>query len=141
MRLPLPSLGPCAALVYDCVKARKLTKYPQSRRSSSTPSPSYPKTGSWRAVRLPPQRETHPPPPPARDAQHPPNPKLITTTPNTVGFSTSTHDGAFGQGPDQSMKAKIVNLIASVRMVMRSMMSLLPPWSPGTTMRYGVGKS
>lgn len=39
------------------------------------------------------------------------------------------------------MKAKIVNLIASVRMVMRSMMSLLLPWSPGTTMRYGVGKS
>ncbi|KAK0746337.1 Yos1-like protein [Schizothecium vesticola] len=36
-----------------------------------------------------------------------------------IGFSTSTHDGAFGQGPDMSMKAKIVNLIASVRMVMR----------------------
>ena len=41
------------------------------------------------------------------------------TTPPTVGFSTA-HDGAFGQGPDVSMKAKIVNLIASVRMVMRS---------------------
>lgn len=69
--------------------------------------------------------------PPARDVQTPTEPKLTTTT-HTVGFSTSTHDGAFGQGPDMSMKAKIVNLIASVRMVMRSMPPPPPPDERGT---------
>ncbi|KAK0657193.1 yos1-like protein [Cercophora newfieldiana] len=36
-----------------------------------------------------------------------------------IGFSSVNNDAAFGQSADQSVKAKIINLIASVRMVMR----------------------
>ncbi|KAI1802455.1 Yos1-like protein [Daldinia bambusicola] len=37
-----------------------------------------------------------------------------------INLSSSSYDPAFGAGPDaQSVKAKVVNLIASVRMVMR----------------------
>ncbi|KAF3764818.1 hypothetical protein M406DRAFT_43547, partial [Cryphonectria parasitica EP155] len=37
-----------------------------------------------------------------------------------IGFSAKSHDPAFGQsGPDQSVKGKIISLIASVRMIMR----------------------
>ena len=39
----------------------------------------------------------------------------------TVGFSSANNDASFGQSADASVKAKIINLIASVRMVMRSM--------------------
>ncbi|KAI1476678.1 Yos1-like protein [Daldinia eschscholtzii] len=41
-----------------------------------------------------------------------------------INLSSTTYDPAFGAGPDsQSVKAKVVNLIASVRMVMRSTQS------------------
>ncbi|OTB14383.1 hypothetical protein K445DRAFT_319204 [Daldinia sp. EC12] len=37
-----------------------------------------------------------------------------------INLSSTSYDPAFGAGPDsQSVKAKVVNLIASVRMVMR----------------------
>ncbi|KAI1653050.1 Yos1-like protein [Daldinia decipiens] len=37
-----------------------------------------------------------------------------------INLSSTSFDPAFGAGPDtQSVKAKVVNLIASVRMVMR----------------------
>ena len=38
----------------------------------------------------------------------------------TVNLSPSSFDPAFGQNADASVKAKIVNLIASVRTLMRS---------------------
>ncbi|KAK7737466.1 hypothetical protein SLS53_006539 [Cytospora paraplurivora] len=38
-----------------------------------------------------------------------------------INWSTKSYDPAFGQaGPDTSVKGKIVSLIASVRMIMRS---------------------
>ena len=37
-----------------------------------------------------------------------------------VNLSPSSYDPAFGQGSDASVKAKIINLIASVRTLMRS---------------------
>ncbi|KAK6948261.1 hypothetical protein Daesc_010025 [Daldinia eschscholtzii] len=41
-----------------------------------------------------------------------------------INLSSTSYDPAFGAGPDsQSVKAKVVNLIASVRMVMRSTQS------------------
>ncbi|KAL7628750.1 hypothetical protein AAE478_000265 [Parahypoxylon ruwenzoriense] len=47
-----------------------------------------------------------------------------------INLSSSSYDPAFGAGPDsQSAKAKVINLIASVRTLMRSM-SPNPP-SPG----------
>jgi immediate early response 3-interacting protein 1 len=41
-----------------------------------------------------------------------------------VGLSSASHDPAFGAGPggDQSFKVKLMNMIASVRMVTRSML-------------------
>jgi hypothetical protein len=39
----------------------------------------------------------------------------------TVNLSSSSFDPAFGQSADASVKAKIVNLITSVRTLMRSM--------------------
>jgi hypothetical protein len=39
----------------------------------------------------------------------------------TVGLSPSSYDPAFGQNADSSIRAKIVQLIASVRTLMRSM--------------------
>ncbi|EFW99479.1 yos1-like protein [Grosmannia clavigera kw1407] len=36
-----------------------------------------------------------------------------------IGLSSSTYDPAFGQSTDSSVKAKIINLIASVRTLMR----------------------
>lgn len=36
-----------------------------------------------------------------------------------IGLSTTTYDPAFGVGDANSVKAKLVNLIASVRMLMR----------------------
>lgn len=45
----------------------------------------------------------------------------------TVGFSAKSYDPAFGQsGPDQSVKGKIISLIASVRMIMRGAFPSLP---------------
>lgn len=45
-----------------------------------------------------------------------------------IGLSTSTYDPAFGAGADaNSVKAKLVALIASVRMVMRR--TSCPPFS------------
>ena len=38
----------------------------------------------------------------------------------TVGLSPSSYDPAFGQSGDTSIRAKIVQLIASVRTLMRS---------------------
>jgi len=46
-----------------------------------------------------------------------------------VNLSPASYDPAFGQGPDASVKAKIINLIASVRTLMRSK-SFLPVESP-----------
>ncbi|KAL9575306.1 hypothetical protein ACKAV7_000668 [Fusarium commune] len=37
-----------------------------------------------------------------------------------VNLSPASYDPAFGAGPDASVKAKIINLIASVRTIMRS---------------------
>ena len=42
-----------------------------------------------------------------------------------VGLASVSND-AFGQHADQSVKAKIINLTASVRTVMRSMCTLSP---------------
>jgi len=39
---------------------------------------------------------------------------------STVNLSPSSYDPAFGQSADASVKAKIINLIASVRTLMRS---------------------
>jgi hypothetical protein len=36
-----------------------------------------------------------------------------------VNLSPASYDPAFGAGPDASVKAKIINLIASVRTIMR----------------------
>ncbi|TFB00400.1 Protein transport protein YOS1 [Trichoderma ghanense] len=48
-----------------------------------------------------------------------------------IGLSTSTYDPAFGAGADaNSVKAKLVALIASVRMVMRRTFRALPPVFP-----------
>ena len=44
---------------------------------------------------------------------------------SAVGFSASSYDPAFGQNPDASVKAKIINLIASVRTLMRSTHAIL----------------
>lgn len=41
-----------------------------------------------------------------------------------VNLSPASYDPAFGAGPDASVKAKIINLIASVRTIMRSMSTL-----------------
>lgn len=38
----------------------------------------------------------------------------------TVGLSPSSYDPAFGQSGDTSIRAKVVQLIASVRTLMRS---------------------
>jgi hypothetical protein len=46
---------------------------------------------------------------------------LTSQTPHIVNWSTKSYDPAFGQaGPDTSVKGKIISLIASVRMIMRS---------------------
>ncbi|KAF5637688.1 YOS1 subunit of the Yip1p-Yif1p Complex required for transport between the ER and the Gol [Fusarium tjaetaba] len=37
-----------------------------------------------------------------------------------INLSPASYDPAFGTGPDASVKAKIINLIASVRTIMRS---------------------
>ncbi|KZZ89449.1 Yos1-like protein [Moelleriella libera RCEF 2490] len=36
-----------------------------------------------------------------------------------INLSPASHDPAFGAGPDASIKAKIINLIASIRTIMR----------------------
>ncbi|ENH60640.1 Immediate early response 3-interacting protein 1 [Fusarium oxysporum f. sp. cubense race 1] len=36
-----------------------------------------------------------------------------------INLSPASYDPAFGAGPDASVKAKIINLIASVRTIMR----------------------
>jgi hypothetical protein len=36
-----------------------------------------------------------------------------------INLSPSSYDPAFGQGPDQSVKSKIIHLIVSVRTLMR----------------------
>ncbi|KAF5539684.1 YOS1 [Fusarium napiforme] len=36
-----------------------------------------------------------------------------------INLSPASYDPAFGTGPDASVKAKIINLIASVRTIMR----------------------
>ncbi|KAM0248115.1 hypothetical protein ACHAP5_003696 [Fusarium lateritium] len=37
-----------------------------------------------------------------------------------INLSPASYDPAFGAGPDASVKAKIINLIASVRTIMRT---------------------
>jgi hypothetical protein len=37
-----------------------------------------------------------------------------------INLSPGSYDPAFGVGPDASVKAKIINLIASIRTIMRS---------------------
>ncbi|KAF5573791.1 YOS1 [Fusarium pseudocircinatum] len=37
-----------------------------------------------------------------------------------INLSPASYDPAFGTGPDASVKAKIINLIASVRTIMRT---------------------
>ncbi|RFU74955.1 transport yos1 [Trichoderma arundinaceum] len=50
-----------------------------------------------------------------------------------IGLSTSTYDPAFGAGADaNSVKAKLVALIASVRMVMRRASPPLSRFEPDT---------
>lgn len=88
----------------------------QSPSSSSTPSPSFPKTVSSQEVRplLP---------PPSGSARLPyslPGQKLIGRV-LSVGWGNAQSDPGFGTSNDTtSVKAKIVNLIASVRTLMRS---------------------
>ncbi|KAI0546821.1 Yos1-like protein [Xylaria curta] len=44
-----------------------------------------------------------------------------------INFSSASYDPAFGTGPDnQSMRAKAINLLASVRTLMRSTWSCIP---------------
>ncbi|KAF5723509.1 YOS1 [Fusarium mundagurra] len=40
--------------------------------------------------------------------------------PDSINLSPASYDPAFGTGPDASVKAKIINLIASVRTIMRN---------------------
>jgi hypothetical protein len=47
-----------------------------------------------------------------------------------IGWSASSNDAAFGAGGDQSVKTKIVNLIASVRTLMRSTLPCSPKIYP-----------
>ena len=47
------------------------------------------------------------------------------TFPLLVNLSPSSYDPAFGQAADASVKGKIIQLIASVRTLMRSMFFLL----------------
>jgi hypothetical protein len=44
-----------------------------------------------------------------------------------VNLSPASYDPAFGAGPDASVKAKIINLIASIRTIMRSTFTSLAP--------------
>ncbi|KAL0938747.1 protein transport protein [Colletotrichum truncatum] len=46
-------------------------------------------------------------------------------TNKTVNLSPSSYDPAFGQSTDASVKAKIINLIASVRTLMRTINTLI----------------
>ncbi|KAL2758760.1 hypothetical protein ACRALDRAFT_207894 [Sodiomyces alcalophilus JCM 7366] len=61
---------------------------------------------------LPPSNTTTPGSPAA--------PFLSLPDPKQINLSPSSYDPAFGAGPDASIKAKIINLIASVRTLMRS---------------------
>ncbi|CAG9939245.1 hypothetical protein V2G26_000753 [Clonostachys chloroleuca] len=36
-----------------------------------------------------------------------------------IGLSPASHDPSFGAGPDTSVKGKIINLISSIRTIMR----------------------
>lgn len=45
---------------------------------------------------------------------------LYLTVEPPVNLSPASYDPAFGAGPDASVKAKVINLIASVRTIMRS---------------------
>ena len=51
---------------------------------------------------------------------------LMTPSLHLVNLSPSTHDPGFGSGPDASVKAKVINLIASIRTIMRSQYKLPP---------------
>ncbi|KAF5675003.1 yos1-like domain-containing protein [Fusarium heterosporum] len=44
---------------------------------------------------------------------------VFLTNKSLVNLSPASYDPAFGAGPDASVKAKIINLIASVRTIMR----------------------
>lgn len=70
------------------------------------------------------KRIQHLPPPSLTRGVHTKKPaqeeRLTNIYTYTVGFSAKSYDPAFGQsGPDQSVKGKIISLIASVRMIMR----------------------
>lgn len=55
-----------------------------------------------------------------------------------VNWSTKSHDPAFGQaGPDTSVKGKMISLIASVRMIMRSTWLSKPPPLPKSFSNLG----
>ncbi|CRK33357.1 hypothetical protein BN1708_001045 [Verticillium longisporum] len=86
------------------------------QRQLNTPRPSQP----------PHQRRSNPLRRPLPRPQYAP-PHLVSpmlsqkahTRPFTVNLSPASYDPAFGQGADASVKAKIINLIASVRTLMR----------------------
>ncbi|RBR24809.1 uncharacterized protein FIESC28_02377 [Fusarium coffeatum] len=44
-----------------------------------------------------------------------------------INLSPASYDPAFGAGPDASVKAKIINLIASVRTIMRKTNATIVP--------------
>ncbi|KAF5249986.1 hypothetical protein FANTH_4786 [Fusarium anthophilum] len=52
---------------------------------------------------------------------NPPAPLIQSAAANIdfINLSPASYDPAFGAGPDASVKAKIINLIASVRTIMR----------------------
>ncbi|CAN8099422.1 unnamed protein product [Discula destructiva] len=59
-----------------------------------------------------------------------------------IGWSARSYDPAFGQGPDQSVKGKIITLITSVHTIMRGAL-VAPNTSPlsGSNEGNGTGNS
>lgn len=90
----------------------KLTSVLQYRSSSSTPSPYYRRTGSSRAVRLSPCTERY-----SRIG-------IFFLISLAVGWGNTPTEPSFGGSNDAaSVKGKLVNLISSVRTLMRSELS------------------
>ncbi|KAJ3527874.1 hypothetical protein NM208_g10493 [Fusarium decemcellulare] len=57
--------------------------------------------------------------PPFTRPMHPQTPSNKNVFRSLVNLSPASYDPAFGSGPDASIKAKIIHLIASVRTIMR----------------------
>ncbi|KAF5592618.1 YOS1 subunit of the Yip1p-Yif1p Complex required for transport between the ER and the Gol [Fusarium subglutinans] len=69
---------------------------------------------------------------------NPPAPLIQSAAANIdfINLSPASYDPAFGAGPDASVKAKIINLIASVRTIMRSTFNAQTHNHPNITSYY-----